>query len=93
MTLAVLRESASAMTKRIIKIGADSYELGDRSLAALRSTAELLHFLEMAYAWGIRQMPVEFIRRVFGFRSPLPVESRLRGLLEQGAISREPCNR
>jgi hypothetical protein len=77
------------MTKRIIRIGPDSYELGDRSRAVLKSTAELLIFLELAHAWGVRQMPVEFIRRVFQFRSPLPVQSRLDGLVEQGAIVRE----
>ena len=77
------------MTKRIIRIGTETYALGDRSLAVLKSTAEFLLFLEMAHAWGISQMPVEFIRRVWGFKSPLPIQSRLDGLIEQGAITHE----
>ena len=87
MTLAAPRKSAShPIAKRILKIGADTYALGDRSQALLRSTAELLTFLELAHAWGVQQMLVEFIRRAFGFKSPLPVQSRLNGLVEQGAI-------
>lgn len=90
MIVVAPRKSASnPMTKRIIRIGSETYTLGDRSLAVLRSTAELLTFLELAHAWGVKQIPVEFIRRVFGFRSYLPIESRLKGLVEQGAIERE----
>lgn len=77
------------MTKRTICIGPDRYELGDRSLAVLRSTAEFMSFLELAHAWGVQRLPLEFIRRVWGFQSPLPIFGRLNLLVKQGAIVRE----
>ena len=76
--------------KMIVQIGDTRYELHPCAAGLLKTQADMLRFLTLAWKWDIRVMPKGWIAYSFGFRSSAPVESRLKHLEQHGAVVRLP---